>query len=131
MQQANQIKSLSSQRSPYFKLKLLRSDIGDRKQFFNTKLTLYCVVKYRDRIVRTDPIKTADLKPIWNAEYIFETSEIPSAITIEVYDRERVFKDEFIGAATLLDTQLDHREQEVPIWSQGKMTGKLIVVLQP
>jgi len=121
--------SFNAERVPYFKLKVIRADINLKKPLLG-RAHLYCTIKYNDKIVTTSLQKTADFKPVWNEEMIFESAEIPSCVTMEIYDRERIFQDDLIGTATILDRQLDKREQEVQIWNVGKLVGKLYICMQ-
>lgn len=81
--------------------------------------------------MKTETHKTVDMKPIWNQEYILEATEFPSTITIELYDKERVLKDGFLGSASIMDSQLSKAEQEVQLWDQGRPVGKIYIRLQP
>lgn len=55
----------NQQRPPYFKLKVLRAELTLKKQVFG-KMNPYCIIKYKDKLVRTQINKGGDLRPAWS-----------------------------------------------------------------
>lgn len=60
MNQAN-----NSSQNPYFKLKIVLAEMNLKKQLFG-RLNVYCVIKYRNRVMRTQNQKTQDMKVKWD-----------------------------------------------------------------
>lgn len=93
-----------AQREKYFKVKVVRAELTKKKEMFG-KMDPYCVIKYGPNRHQTERAKDHDMSPIWNHEIILESSPTTRAIIFEVFDHEKIKKDDFLGEGSIVDSQ--------------------------
>ena len=80
-------------------------------------MTPYCQVKYGRETSRTEPDKGTT--PQWGEKFTFKYKKTRGLITLEVYDKETLKKDDYVGEAvvSILDGstsgQLKREDDEV------------------
>merc|ERR1712041_39538 len=96
--------------SDKIKMNVLRGRNLEKQTF--GKPDPYVILSYGDQVEKSKVVKN-NLNPEWSLEKIFTvTKNTPKEILIEVYDKDTVTKDDFMGRVSLPIS-------DIPLHSQG------------
>ena len=77
---------------------------------FNGSSDPYVVFRL-DNHKSTSSFKPETLEPVWNEDFSFQVTNLNSELIVEVYDKDRVGKDDFEGSTTISLSQLKHQNK--------------------
>ena len=106
-----------------FQVLVLRA-MGLRAADLNGKSDPYVIAKAADKQAKTGVIKR-NLDPVWNEEVYLDgklSSFLETGLTLQVYDKDRITRDDFLGEVKVPLHELRTRDRQnytEPISSQG------------
>merc|ERR1712243_394188 len=111
--------------SDKIKMTVLRGRNLEKQKF--GKPDPYVIISYGEQVERSKIVQ-GNLNPEWNLEKIFTvTKSSPKEILIEVYDKDKITKDDFMGRTCILISDIPKHSKGSGIPLQDCKSGEILI----